>query len=1093
MSTQPFQTSDHAESIDTALKLSIIFVAKELLSNHAMTLVTAFDSYIGYIKLTSASEGSLERVGTPRWLLGQLSSQLEHHLAYTCKVKKHGTLLFRPGKELDALSHCLHLCSHQCSSKPEHIKVGTALNSKLQMQIKRAKSSASTLLNVEKEIKAIDPILWEFICILTATDTLESDEAARIKNLRRVFILHQVMFCMDSKCSTPFQLLHADLVNTYGGSAELLKLFNHLGVCVSLDTLKRHMQTTVTELTGKGLLQGLDTTKIILFTMDNLDFLFSFAQVFCGNQRLSSHCTTLQAIQPKPSIGHTQPSQPAASSKKRKHVLTEPLNGAVVPKRWCRARTGTERCSSHAQNSPEVTLEYNFVATSYNPSHSNLTLSAFRVTAEEDKHISLFVQHTTSYCLCKNAAPGDFVGFQTFYAVSEKVKAPEVARVKYIGVLDEVADTKETLLHVLSDLHCEYIRKEQNQFLVLEGDAKIFELIQTIKYEYGADLSWLIPYPGDWHLLKNYQICLMKPFFEAGLKDLAAATGYPVISLQHCTNFTRTHRFLMEAWEAIFRHMVDNFILGYKRKVDINHVIHSTLKELDKPEYDELALYSIVRSMEEMTTEMQFGEEFREYVEVMSANDNTWQFWSRFVFEDCMPYASLYIAIRSENWHLRLASLKSMAADFTAFDHPTYQKLISQHIVDVYTMPKLLLNYFEKGGFAVSISGRTLHSVGLDESHEMLVNKDIKEVTVHPSKDFLNRMAKYIPVRVLNVANAKSQYLGDEKSNATYTRILTPDHIALKSNANTTAMIQKIKDGNLLPSIVSGNRGLVNPYRNLTATDSQRHDLLNFRSIGLHHFEMRVKAHILKTPSAQVPLHKKKLLTFTSERRPSKNKVQSLQQELRKVQKCMRRKVAYANKMGSCVEVVGDQYIEHPRAQCDTEGQPLKGQKSVVTKYYTARYSSESLIIHSFPCNWQPESVIIEGMFLIHTKPLSSHATMNDYGSFLLRRFILPHFQKGSQEVHLLFDDPGRQQDNPKQFTQAYRDTILDHHVCHAFARNAKVPSKWQQLLKCRACKRGLTLFLSKHFTDNIRSQLQGGQKSVKAHPFTLFKSIVNT
>ena len=67
-----------------------------------------------------------------------------------------------------------------------------------------------------------------------------------------------------------------------------------------------------------------------------------------------------------------------------------------------------------------------------------------------------------------------------------------------------------------------------NKFVVLEGDAKTYDTIQAVKFEYGVELSWLIPYPGDWHILKNYQICLMKPFFEAGLKDLAIASGYPV-------------------------------------------------------------------------------------------------------------------------------------------------------------------------------------------------------------------------------------------------------------------------------------------------------------------------------------------------------------------------------------------------------------------------------------------------------------------------------------------------------------------------------------------------------------------------------------
>ena len=38
---------------------------------------------------------------------------------------------------------------------------------------------------------------------------------------------------------------------------------------------------------------------------------------------------------------------------------------------------------------------------------------------------------------------------------------------------------------------------------------------------------------------------------------------------------------------------------------------------------------------------------------------------------------------------------------------------------------------------------------------------------------------------------------------------------------------------------------------------------------------------------------------------------------MKRIQKCMRRKIAYANKMGTKPDVVGEQYIEFPRALCN--------------------------------------------------------------------------------------------------------------------------------------------------------------------------------
>ena len=42
---------------------------------------------------------------------------------------------------------------------------------------------------------------------------------------------------------------------------------------------------------------------------------------------------------------------------------------------------------------------------------------------------------------------------------------------------------------------------------------KLFNILQSLKHEYGEELHWLIPFPGDWHALKNYQVALLKPYY----------------------------------------------------------------------------------------------------------------------------------------------------------------------------------------------------------------------------------------------------------------------------------------------------------------------------------------------------------------------------------------------------------------------------------------------------------------------------------------------------------------------------------------------------------------------------------------------------
>ena len=61
-------------------------------------------------------------------------------------------------------------------------------------------------------------------------------------------------------------------------------------------------------------------------------------------------------------------------------------------------------------------------------------------------------------------------------------------------------------------------------------------------------------------------------------------------------------------------------------------------------------------------------------------------------------------------------------------------------------------------------------------------------------------------------------------------------------------------------------------------------------------------------------------------------------------------------------------------------------------------------------------------MFLINTSPVVTHCTMKDYTKFLVRRFAVPHFARGSKEVHVVFDSPGQNPRTLKAFEHSRRD-----------------------------------------------------------------------
>ncbi len=133
-------------------------------------------------------------------------------------------------------------------------------------------------------------------------------------------------------------------------------------------------------------------------------------------------------------------------------------------------------------------------------------------------------------------------------------------------------------------------------------------------------------------------------------------------------------------------------------------------------------------------------ESFVQYISAKGERDNMWKFWKEFVFRDAFAYVCLFLSIRGGIWSLCTASIKTMAPMFAAFDRPHYRKLIPQHLKDLQTTPEAIQYFFRSGAFVCNILGSHMHSVALDEAHEMLINKGIKAAVVRPTKEYLDRI-----------------------------------------------------------------------------------------------------------------------------------------------------------------------------------------------------------------------------------------------------------------------------------------------------------------------------------------------------------------
>ena len=62
----------------------------------------------------------------------------------------------------------------------------------------------------------------------------------------------------------------------------------------------------------KGILQGLDPSTLMVFSVDNIDFIKSYVQVYCGNQQLAGMAPLYKQFKPN-------------------HPIRKPFNCLILP------------------------------------------------------------------------------------------------------------------------------------------------------------------------------------------------------------------------------------------------------------------------------------------------------------------------------------------------------------------------------------------------------------------------------------------------------------------------------------------------------------------------------------------------------------------------------------------------------------------------------------------------------------------------------------------------------------------------------------------------------------------------------------------
>ena len=120
-----------------------------------------------------------------------------------------------------------------------------------------------------------------------------------------------ILFITNSECNHPFHVVLSDIVESCGGSTELMTILNRFGIVASIGTLKRTIHSVSEDRRSAGIKSLRVDRAFTVASADNVDFLQSNAAVYSGDQHRSWHGTSIQLVQPRPKAAfHNEPDVP---------------------------------------------------------------------------------------------------------------------------------------------------------------------------------------------------------------------------------------------------------------------------------------------------------------------------------------------------------------------------------------------------------------------------------------------------------------------------------------------------------------------------------------------------------------------------------------------------------------------------------------------------------------------------------------------------------------------------------------------------------------------------------------------------------------
>ena len=702
-----------------------------------------------------------------------------------------------------------------------------------------------------------DPKLVSIIDAITMSTHLSTHTCSKLyqdlRTCRIKMIISLLCFTMDPRCCY-LQTLTGLLCYAYGLRDKGFEALNAFGCLTGIDHIRAHGSFWASK---RSPIDELDVKKLWRMTLDNLNFHIKYAknlpEAATGSKKMLNLITG-------------QVSHENSGSKPNKELNNPPKLSEIVHKSVC-MQTHSIILAKPAQ-SVSVDDFMNHKGTNENYYYEYFIQACYlsvlnRLPQSPIQHTQTFIESVQNLMPHWTPKERDNIVYATIVE----------------AMSSSITDIETYLLQVKRDLHISesgYPAK-----VVMAGDQQTYALMKDLQRQYPDHYSWIIILHGDWHTLQLLAEIIRDTLWDGGLKQLAHECGQKKLP----TQWQDVHMFLLALHEALMR----KALLAYVSDENDTNDPHFTS-----------------------------WNKFWRWIQTVQAStnmDEVSRFWAK-LLPFLNAYVGYYVSIRSGNWLLRNACLRTIAPLFFAFNHYKYEELCTMAIKDTLTLPTNILQHFLNGGWTVSIKGRPHHNFALDEAHESVINLRLKTITSRPSHFRTVELANFMSY-LDKVVRGMENMLYQNKQKE-------PSHYRKRYVCQRTGRMMTMLKDVMLFKVSDIPKQLCNIlWTDKRPLDSKTiDDLLNIANTGIERMQHFVKEYTLPPQSTGPRKRRKrtrKLATFTHKTttmRESKKR----EQELTNIAKNAM-EILQANR-------ICKQTSQYPLAIADIQGNMRSSQKS---------------------------------------------------------------------------------------------------------------------------------------------------------------------